>query len=523
MSKKIIAFCVLLFMVLQTVTEVRGEEPSKNTPVLDTGIGVSAYYMDDRFYAFVKLPDDYSGKAKINGGNLESTPEQVAGSDAVIRYMLMVDLSGTMKNEWIQNEIKAFIQSLMSETGNSYFELTSFGEDFNIEQIEYLSGSDDLDKLEYNQQWTDPYNGLKSALNYLDNRSDGDKGRHKGDIVNLVLITDGCVDLNPDKYTSEEESGLAKSTIETMMEKTGVIVHTLQVHTDSEYEPQDDFNSLTQAAKGMNLVVDANQDGTGAGQEMAAFVNHLYRVGFQRPEQKTSAVDLTFLDEGIKNVHWDYVQEIRGEEPGGSDLEEPNGFDSEEPAPGYNSPDGMEPGDLPINSGEPQDEPESKNEEIEPEAEKEINVEDNVIKPDKKILMICIAAVFVCLAALFLVLFSRKRDADSKEEGHAGYRSDDALHMKLEIISGRCTVSRREFCLTDQLMIGSAPDCDLTWAGHEISPHNTRIFLKNQTVYIEDLGSKKGTVLAGMQLHAPNRLRSGDQISIGSIRFLFRF
>ena len=95
--------------------------------------------------------------------------------------------------------------------------------------------------------------------------------------------------------------------------------------------------------------------------------------------------------------------------------------------------------------------------------------------------------------------------------------------MRLEVLFGTPVGGSGTLYLTDELIIGSSSRCDLRWQDKDISPENTRIFLKEQMVYIEDLGSACGTALGGMRLHAPNRLRSGDEISIGSVRFVLRF
>ena len=57
----------------------------------------------------------------------------------------------------------------------------------------------------------------------------------------------------------------------------------------------------------------------------------------------------------------------------------------------------------------------------------------------------------------------------------------------------------------------------------ETAPRHSRIFFREGYLYIEDLGTKNGTVLGGMRLYAPNRLRSGDEITVGetTLRFLF--
>ena len=47
-------------------------------------------------------------------------------------------------------------------------------------------------------------------------------------------------------------------------------------------------------------------------------------------------------------------------------------------------------------------------------------------------------------------------------------------------------------------------------------PVNICIFIQNQVVYIEDMGSPLDTALNGMRPFASNRLRSEDEITIGN-------
>ena len=95
--------------------------------------------------------------------------------------------------------------------------------------------------------------------------------------------------------------------------------------------------------------------------------------------------------------------------------------------------------------------------------------------------------------------------------------------MKLEVLSGKTRTKADEFYLKDWLLIGSDPSCDLVFDEPEVAGRNSRIFFEEGYLYIEDLASPAGTALGGMRLYAPNRLRSGDEISIGDVLFRFTF
>ena len=95
--------------------------------------------------------------------------------------------------------------------------------------------------------------------------------------------------------------------------------------------------------------------------------------------------------------------------------------------------------------------------------------------------------------------------------------------MKLEVYSGNCISRGITLYLTDILTIGSSPQCNLRFDNPDVDPIHSRIVLKDQIIYIEDLNSKEGTFLGGMRIQGQNRLRSGDVISIGEVEFCLRF
>ena len=142
------------------------------------------------------------------------------------------------------------------------------------------------------------------------------------------------------------------------------------------------------------------------------------------------------------------------------------------------------------------------------------------------------AAVFVLLLAiiaLLVVLLLRRRSRVSTPTGDtpshipATVPAPGTIPMQLELLEGKILTRERQFFLKDWMIIGSSEDCDLVVDDRETAPRHSRIFFREGYLYIEDLGTKNGTVLGGMRLYAPNRLRSGDEITVGetTLRFLF--
>jgi hypothetical protein len=82
---------------------------------------------------------------------------------------------------------------------------------------------------------------------------------------------------------------------------------------------------------------------------------------------------------------------------------------------------------------------------------------------------------------------------------------------------------KKDYYLTTQLLIGTDKRCDVVIEDPGAGSVNTRIFKQGQMIYIEDMDSPGGTLLGGMRLYSSNRLRSGDDITIGTVtlRILF--
>ena len=95
--------------------------------------------------------------------------------------------------------------------------------------------------------------------------------------------------------------------------------------------------------------------------------------------------------------------------------------------------------------------------------------------------------------------------------------------MRVEILSGKAVRKKDIYLLTNELLIGTGKQCDIVIRDVNAASVNTRIFKQGQMIYIEDMGSPQGTVLNGMRIFSSNRLRSEDEISIGSTVFRFLF
>jgi pSer/pThr/pTyr-binding forkhead associated (FHA) protein len=66
------------------------------------------------------------------------------------------------------------------------------------------------------------------------------------------------------------------------------------------------------------------------------------------------------------------------------------------------------------------------------------------------------------------------------------------------------------------MTIGRAPECELLIDDTYASSQHARLFGKNGTWYVEDLGSTNGTFVNDQKLAAPAMVQQGDRIRIGT-------
>jgi pSer/pThr/pTyr-binding forkhead associated (FHA) protein len=72
------------------------------------------------------------------------------------------------------------------------------------------------------------------------------------------------------------------------------------------------------------------------------------------------------------------------------------------------------------------------------------------------------------------------------------------------------------FAVTDELTVGRGGGCGIVLADDSfVSTVHARVFRRDGAVYVEDLGSRNGTLLNGELLAVATQLRRGDQVQFG--------
>jgi pSer/pThr/pTyr-binding forkhead associated (FHA) protein len=73
----------------------------------------------------------------------------------------------------------------------------------------------------------------------------------------------------------------------------------------------------------------------------------------------------------------------------------------------------------------------------------------------------------------------------------------------------------KSFELSDELVIGRADRCHVVLDDTYVSQMHARIFARNGSYVLEDLGSTNGTYLNRRRITSPSELQRGDQVKIG--------
>jgi pSer/pThr/pTyr-binding forkhead associated (FHA) protein len=74
----------------------------------------------------------------------------------------------------------------------------------------------------------------------------------------------------------------------------------------------------------------------------------------------------------------------------------------------------------------------------------------------------------------------------------------------------------RSFPLSEELTLGRAAGCQVTLDDTYASQLHARVFQRDGTVYVEDLGSTNGTYLNRRKVTGPMVIQRGDKLQIGN-------
>ena len=138
------------------------------------------------------------------------------------------------------------------------------------------------------------------------------------------------------------------------------------------------------------------------------------------------------------------------------------------------------------------------------------------------------AALLIAAIVVLIVLLSKKGKKGTSAPRTAAPKrsatpSPDALPIRAELRFGSIQGGNTQLWLSDQLMIGTDPRCDVVLLDNMAAPLHARIFRENGQIFIEDLNSPTGTLIGGMRIYTHNPLRPGDEIQFGNTGIAFWF
>src|SRR5260370_35399092 len=90
----------------------------------------------------------------------------------------------------------------------------------------------------------------------------------------------------------------------------------------------------------------------------------------------------------------------------------------------------------------------------------------------------------------------------------------------LQVISGD-NAGERHALGPAKAILGRHPDCDIVLDSGSVSRQHAEITSLDGEFYIQDLGSRNGTIVNGQAIHAKHKLQDGDRLKICDLSFAF--
>jgi DNA-binding CsgD family transcriptional regulator len=124
---------------------------------------------------------------------------------------------------------------------------------------------------------------------------------------------------------------------------------------------------------------------------------------------------------------------------------------------------------------------------------------------------------------------STERAAHERDEGesHSGARAcettDDGAQVEQDVQNNNARwvlrTARGEFVLISSVVLGRAAGCDLQLDDDSVSRRHASLRLERDAVWVDDLSSRNGTWVNGVQITEAKRLAHGDRICVGTCEF----
>ena len=486
---------------------------TESNPVQNVEICAS-YWQEGMLYTFAHLPmEDFAEQDAslfVNNAQYQmTTPVSVLQTDTPIHYMLLIDTSTSMPQ--YRNKILALAEELMTAEANVEITVAKFDRVFSVVD-ERLSDWDavkaSLKSLDYTGDASDISGSVAGAIAYL-----GAEGYPEGEMTNLVVITDGEPWYSNNKETEkecEEQSNLAAA-------KMIAAYPEIVVHTYSFCPWDDDLYAAVSAGTGLHMV---ETSVTEAGKALADFTDTLYEIPFslrgydnmaQIREQLMLNIGNYFVSyNNVRNamivpeVDLEHTQEDNPEEesvPDDTTEHEETTVPDETTAPDETHPEGTE-GTTTTETAESEgtvDATEGTGDPAILEGDPQVIAENMW----QMVLVWCAIATGLIIVIVAVILLAKKFRVRAA-----------SVRMRIQVTTGNARV-KKEYYLAREIVIGTDRNCDIVLPHSDTGVASARIFRQGQVIYVEDMGSTDGTLINGMRIFSSNRLRSGDEITVG--------
>lgn len=541
----------------------------------DDGYGSIAalYFKDHTLTAFLETDDPDTLANTVAYLQLDdsivptSVPvKPITEYDSPVSYLLVIDVSDSM--EEYKDKILDLVRGMLESEKMSYdVTVAAMGERFRILKTDLTDLNQVLsviNGIRFEDTLSEICEGAIRAIEHL-----SDITPREGELQNIVLITDGDTYLS--NYGRDDENMIredAEGARKVISDSPEYLIHT--VCTDRWN--QQTFNAVS-ITPGVDLQIPYFGDGRAYGRTISSYVDKLFRAdipyNLQSYESRFDAqliigstltgISQTLPATGIRNYdvkQYRYFPHYENGELVGVDYIPEAPTESEEPT------DPISPVPAPVTPTSPDGSVLPS--EISPSASESpstvsATADEAGSEEEFKILglawwivaLILGGILLVVILILILAVKSSRRKKNAALRAPAKARAPMSVHvpssvdpsfvptpdvypattpssgncivMKPELLYGSAHCSSAELQLYDQLIIGTASDCDIVVEDTVASPHNTRVFIEGGVIYIEDLNENSCTYLGGMKIFSKNRLRSGEEIIVGDTSFKLRF
>lgn len=435
---------------------------------------VRAFVYEGSLYTYVSMDGMEKpvtkAEAKVDGQTFAATSrlETVRQAGSPVTWLLLVDNSTSMPA--FRQETEYFARALSQSGGeNTKFILATFGDAFALaeEDVPPEELAEEIEKIPFDERVTRLHTAISQALDYFESLP-----RQRNELRCMAVLSDG-VQYDPQGGVPYDE----------LLERVGlsdVMLHSVGLGSDRA--SLDNLGQLASASGGLHQEIDA-QTAEQAASRLTQSSGALYVTGFDLSgcsfEGGEEQVSVTFASDGeliCRAESLVELPELAGTPTAPEDREDPS----------------LPAGDTPVQL--PNSAPAAADEQKPP-----------------IVLILGAAAVLAAAAAAVLL---RKKSRPSPQTG---------IYVRLELVQGKLAGGPQELDLNHALMIGADPACDIAVRDSDAAPRHARLFSKEGAVYVEDLCAPAETRINGTPLRGAQRLRSGDEVALGSTVIRFRF